>query len=95
MNSLRYLDAQGQDTAFLWEMEGLAAGLNALRQRLRRKGGSNVWKDRGNVWKGLKELSPCSRSGLSRWSSVKFIGWLLSVCLRKWDGVVLWIGNLR
>lgn len=44
---------------------------------------------------GLKELSPCSHSGLSRWSSVTFIGWLLSVCLRKWDGVVLGIGNLR
>ena len=68
-------------------MEGLAAGLNALRH----DGGGKVevmsGKDRGYVWKGLKECSPCSRLGLSHWSSVTFIGWLLRIYLRKWDGL--------
>ena len=64
-------------------MEELTAGLNALRQRLRRKGGGNEWKDRGNVWKGLKECSPCSR-----------LGFLIGRRLRFWEGrSVFVLGN--
>ena len=72
---------------FLWGMEELTAGLNALRQWQLHKGGGNEWKDRGNVWKGLKECSAHSCLGLSRWSSVTFLGRSLSICLRKWDGL--------
>ena len=50
-------------------------------------------KDRGNVWKGLKECSARSCLGLSHWSSVTFIGWLLRICLRKWDGVCWGLRN--
>jgi len=50
-------------------------------------------KDRGNVWKGLKECSARSCLGLSHWSSVTFIGWLLRICLKKWDGVCWGLRN--
>ena len=78
---------------FLWGMEELAAGLNVLRQWQLHKGGGNEWKDRGNVWKGLKEFSARSCLGLSHWSLVTFIGWLLRICLRKWDGVCWGLRN--
>ena len=49
-----------------------------------RKGGNNVWKWRGCVVKGRgaerkgsKDVSPCCRLGLSRWTSITFIGWML------------------
>lgn len=72
---------------FLWGMEGLAAGFNVLRQWQLHKGGGNELERRRLRGKGLKECSACSRLGLSRWSSVTFLGRSLSICLRKWDGL--------
>lgn len=53
-------------------------------------GGGNVWngggawkgrgcvvKGGGNERKGSKDVSPCCRLGLSRWTSIMFIGSLL------------------
>jgi len=40
---------------FLWGMEELAAGLNALRQWQLHKGGGNEWKGEGCVGKGRGE----------------------------------------
>ena len=46
--------------------------------------GGGAWKGRGcvvkgggNERKGSKDVSPCCRLGLSRWTSIMFIGSLL------------------